>query len=92
MTKMDLRTQIISTAEQIKPFLKPLPGRPERNAYAHVYGVIKTLCKVPYNLADPQKVLAILKALEAEPNGSLKVVFDRARIFYRQSTEIIVDS
>ena len=80
----DLLKQIQQIAEKIQPQLKALPTHPQRNAYAHIHGVIKTLCKASYKEADPLKVEAILEVLELDPNYSLEQVLTQAKIRFKQ--------
>lgn len=80
----DLLELINKLAEKIQPLLTPVPGREQRIAKAHIYGVIKALCKMSYKEADPRKVKAILKAIELEPNADLKTTYILAKTIYKE--------
>jgi len=80
----DLLLLIEEVALKIQPILEPIPERKQRIAKAHIYGVVRSLCKVSYKEADPRKVKAILKAIEKEPNADLKTIYLLAKKFYQE--------
>jgi len=70
---------IRQTAEEIKPKLLPKPGHSVRNPYAHIFLVVKILCKASYDQADPNKVKAIVEAIRRNPNGNAREIFEVAK-------------
>jgi hypothetical protein len=80
----ELREEILELGARIQPLLDPLPTRKDRIAYAHIFGVIKELCQTSYKEADPRKVRAILKAIEQNPNASLKETYLLAKEYYKE--------
>lgn len=84
MDSKELRQKILELGAEIQDKLLPVPGHKKRIAYAHIFGVIKNLCKVSYDEADPSKVLAILEAIRLNPNGSSEEIYTMAKGIYKQ--------
>ena len=74
-----LKQHILSVAELIQPNLQPLPGRVARNAYAHIYGMIKALCGESYSKADIVKAYATVEAIRLSPNGTQSEILNLAK-------------
>lgn len=89
---MNIKDHIAKTAQQIQPQLNPLPTHSTRNAYAHIHGIIKMLCGTSYSYTDKAKVQAILKAIENNPNGTPKEIFEQAKLIYKQQKAGKADS
>ena len=83
MDEKQLLDYIRLSAEEIQPKLLPKKGHPTRNGYAHIFLVIKILCKGSYNEVDSKKVVAIVEAIKENPNGRATEIFVRAKEIYK---------
>jgi len=81
----EVRQKILDLGAEIQDKLLPVPGHKKRIAYAHIFGVIKNICKVSYDEADQNKVLAIIEAIRLEPNGTSKEIYTIAKDIYKKS-------
>lgn len=80
MTPAELKNLIAEVGAEIQPKLDPLPGRRQRNAYAHIYGAVRDLCGDTYSKAEPQKVIAVVEAIRRNPNASYEEIVRDAGI------------
>ena len=82
-----LRDLIQAVGVEIQPKLLPLPGHSVRNAYAHIFGMVKHLCNASYSEADPVKVRAVVEAIRQDPNGDIQTILTSAKIIRRSLLE-----
>ena len=81
----ELKKLIQDVGIEIQPKLEPKPGYPVRNAYAHIFGVIKEICQVSYSGANPDQVRAIVEAIRRSPNDKLDAIITSAKQIYETS-------
>jgi len=70
MTKEKLRDLINEVGKEIQDKLTPLSYRKTRNAYAHIYGMIKEITGTTYSESNPDLVISILEIIRNQPNIS----------------------
>ena len=87
MDNRELLEYIRMVALEIQPKLLSKPGHSKRNAYAHIFLVVKILCKTSYDIADSKKVVAIVEAIRENPNGSSEEIFLCAKRLYKMGQE-----
>jgi hypothetical protein len=85
---MNLKDKIKEVGTEIQPKLNPKPGFPKRNAYAHLFGMIKAICGVTYSEAEEAKVLAIVEAIRINPNGSVEEIQSELDNHYQSSERL----
>lgn len=81
----DLKKLIQDVGAEIQPALLPKPGYPVRNAFAHIFGMVKEICNATYSEANPDQVRAIIEAIRRDPNGKLDAIITSAREIYELS-------
>ena len=81
----DLKKLIQDVGTEIQPKLLPKPGYPVRNAFAHIFGVVREICQVSYSEANPEQVKAIVEAVRRNPNDKLDAIIISAKEIYELS-------
>jgi len=92
MDEKELLEYIRLIAVEIQPKLLPKFGHPTRNAYAHIFLVIKIICKGSYNEVPSDKVISVVDAIKEYPNGNVSEIFILAKQLYKNNKLKSVDS
>ena len=83
----ELKKLVQEVGAEIQSKLDPIPGRKDRISYAHIFGMIQTLCGDTYSKADPKKVKAVVEAIRQNPNGDPKEILAAAKIIKKSQAE-----